>query len=131
MEPKLTDLPERERRTAPRTLLDQYESVQFNVRGLPHLYQFKIRDISAQGLCILVRQDSDILPRLVVGDTLEMAYQKTPPTEPGRPLQTRITHVTRQGTGRYSGHSLVGLAVIDDSTGEKGAKAEGAPSPAA
>lgn len=124
-------LPDRERRATPRTRLDQYESVQFSVQGLPHLYQFKIRDISAQGMCILVRQDSGILPRLAVGDTLEMAYHKDPPTEPARTLRTRITHVTRQGTGRYSGHSLVGLAVIDDSADEKDFETESSPSPAA
>ena len=105
--------PEKERRAAPRTVLEEFQSVQFSVQDLPYLYQFKIRDVSSQGLCILVRQDSNILPHLVVGNILEMEYQKTPSTEHGQVFQTRISHVTHQDQGRFRGHSLVGLKVVD------------------
>ncbi|MBI9082866.1 MAG: PilZ domain-containing protein [Desulfobacterales bacterium] len=104
---------EMERRAEPRTFLEQFQSVQFSVQGMPYLYQFKIRDISSQGLCIMVRQDSNILPHLTVGDILEMEYRKISSAASGQTLRTRISHVTRQNLGRFKGHSLVGLKVVD------------------
>lgn len=104
---------EMERRAEPRTFLEQFQSVQFSVQGMPYRYQFKIRDVSSQGMCIMVRQDSNILPHLTVGDILEMEYRKIPSAAPGQTLQTHISHVTRQDLGRFKGHSLVGLKVVD------------------
>ena len=55
---------ESERRVESRSLPTQYHSVQFTKQGLNITYQFKIRNISTKGMCILVREDSHVMNHL-------------------------------------------------------------------
>jgi len=49
-----------------RTILDKYFSVQFSLNGMGPTYLFKLRDISLNGICILVKEDSAVLKHLKV-----------------------------------------------------------------
>ena len=60
----------RERRYETRTVLDQYYSVEFRLKDIASTYQFKLRDISSNGMGILVHKGSEVLRYLKVGDTL-------------------------------------------------------------
>lgn len=108
----MTDSPE-ERRSEPRRIIDQYHSVEFSIRECAYLYQFKIWDISARGLCILVREDSDLLNHLKVGEILELKYYTTAPSRPIEHLKTEIKHITRDEEGRFKGLVLVGLSILE------------------
>ena len=55
-----------------RTILDKYYSVQFSLSKMDPAYLFKLRDISSNGLCILVKQDSTVFRQLNEGDILDM-----------------------------------------------------------
>ena len=46
-------------RSESRTILDKYFSVQFSLNGMGPTYLFKLRDISLNGICILVKEDSE------------------------------------------------------------------------
>ena len=98
-----------DRRIESRTLLDRYHSVQFTKQGLDITYQFRIRNISKKGVCILVRQDSNLMGHLKVGDILDMKYY----SEEGKRLidqsRTKIIHITKGKPGWFEGHYLVGL----------------------
>lgn len=106
-------LPEnmKERRSEKRSAADKYYSVQFQPKGLPSVYQFKIRNISSKGLCILIKNDSQVLEHLKVGDSLKMTYYAEDSTTHTRIMQTRIKHISPGKPGHFEGHHLVGLVI--------------------
>ena len=52
-----------DKRTEPRTIVDEYYSVEFRIPVADSriTYQYKIRDISDHGMCLLVKEDSAVL----------------------------------------------------------------------
>jgi hypothetical protein len=100
-----------ERRAEARSPADRYYSVQFTVAGLRSHYQFKTWNISQKGLCILVKEGSAVLEYLHAGDVLEMTYYANDPLGTQETLKTRIQHITKNETGRFQGHYLVGLSI--------------------
>lgn len=103
-----------EKRAETRTELEKYHSVEFKVQEQGNLYQFKIWNISAKGMCLLVRDDSEVLSDLEVGRILDMKYYTTDFSQPAEALKTEIKHITKEEEGRFKGHVLVGLFVLDD-----------------
>jgi hypothetical protein len=95
-----------------RTILDKYYSVQFTLSRMDPAYLFKLRDISSNGLCILVKQDSTVFRQLNEGDILDMEYNPTESSEPTKLLKTQIT--SKNCYDRFKGHSLVELSIIDN-----------------
>ena len=63
---------DQDRRSEKRIAPDRYYSVQFSVKDLAYIYQFKIRDVSAEGLCILVDENSEVLKHLKACDVIDM-----------------------------------------------------------
>ncbi len=95
-----------------RTILYNYYSVQFSLNKMDPAYLFKLRNISDNGLCILVKQDSSAFKQLNVGDILNMEYN---PTESSGPTKLLKTHITSKNCyDRFKGHSLVELTIIDN-----------------
>jgi len=94
------------------TILDKYYSVQFSLSKMDPAYLFKLRDISSNGLCILVKQDSTVFRQLNEGDILDMEYNPTRSSGPTKLLKTQIT--SKNSYDRFKGHSLVELAIIDN-----------------
>jgi len=72
----------------------------------------KLRDISNNGLCILVKQDSTVFRQLKEGDILDMEYNPTEASCPAKLLKTQIT--SKNCCDRFKGHSLVELSIIDN-----------------
>lgn len=103
----------KERRAEPRSIIDQYHSVEFSIRNCPFTYQFKIWDISLKGVCVLVKEGSDLLNHIKVGDILELKYYTTDSSKPIEYLSTEIRHVTKDDTGRFKGLYLVGLSILE------------------
>ena len=101
-----------ERKSDAKTILDEYYSVQFFINGKGPGYLFKLRNISSNGHCILVKQDSFVFKALNVGDILDMEYNQPESFGVGTLLKTRIT--SKIPHERYSGHSIVELSVIDN-----------------
>jgi len=95
-----------------RTILDNYYSVQFTLSRMDPAYLFKLRDISSNGLCILVKQDSSAFRQLKVGDVVNMEYNPTESSGPSKLLKTQIT--SKNCYDRFKGHSLVELKVLTD-----------------
>jgi len=101
-----------DRRSEERTLIDRYYSVEFSKRGLDAVYQFKIWNISKKGICIVVKEDSALMGHLKVGDILDMKYYPSDESGPVEHKKTEITHITKNAHGRFKGHYLVGLSMI-------------------
>ena len=95
-----------------RTILDKYYSVQFSLSKMDPAYLFKLRNISDNGLCILVKQDSSAFKQLKEGDILDMEYNPKEFSGPTKLLKTQIT--SKNCYDRFKGHSLVELSIIDN-----------------
>ncbi|MEJ2656620.1 MAG: hypothetical protein P8012_05420 [Desulfobacterales bacterium] len=99
-------------RSQAKSILDEYYSVQFYLNGRGPSYLFKLRDISSNGPCILVKQDSSVFNELKVGDILDMEYNQPESVGAGILLKTQIA--SKIPHDRYTGHSVVELAIIDN-----------------
>ena len=95
-----------------RTILDNYYSVQFTLSRMDPAYLFKLRDISSNGLCILVKQDSTAFKQLKVGDVVDMEYNPKEFSGSTKLLKTQIT--SKNCYDRFKGHSLIELSIIDN-----------------
>ncbi len=101
------------KRSERRKMTDKYFMVEFSKSGLTHFYNFKLRDISSKGMCILVKEGSDVLKSLKVGDILSMKYYSDEQSRPPNQCKTKIKHITKDEQGRFKGHCLVGLSIIE------------------
>jgi len=108
-----------ERRSEARTKVDQYYSVEFFVPDAEYIYQFKIWNLSSQGLCVAVKEGSNLLKHLQVGAVLNMKYYPTDLSSPAADLKTEIKHMTKQEEGRFSGHVLVGLLILEEQASDQ------------
>jgi hypothetical protein len=102
-----------ERRSETRRIVDEYYSVEFSIGDIPFLYQFKIWDLSTNGMCVLAKEGSDILKHLKVGDRVKMRYYQVDSMRPTGYLQTEIRHITKEDQGRLRGHYLIGLSILE------------------
>jgi len=102
-----------DKRSEPRTVLDQYYSVEFLLKEPGNIYQFKLRDLSSKGLCIIVNESSAVLKHVKIGETLDMKFH--PPDASGRAesLKTQIRHISKNDHKPFKGHFLIGLSIID------------------
>lgn len=99
-----------EKRSESRRIVERYYSVELSLKDHP-IYQFKLRDISSKGLCILVNESSAVLKLLEVGDSLEMKYNPPVASGPPEPFKTQIMHITKNKEEPFAGHVLIGLLI--------------------
>ncbi len=100
------------RRLDNRLSRNQYYSVQFKQSNLCTTYQFKIWNISTEGMCILARHDSIVMNHLNAGDILDMEYFSEKRGGPVDQVKTKIKHITKNEQGRFKGHYLVSLETL-------------------
>lgn len=106
-----------DKRSETRSPADKYSSVEFSTKKEVFTYQFKIRDVTSSGMGILVKEDSGAFKNLEVGDVLDMKYYPLNSLDPPDYLQTEIKHITKDETGRFKGHYLIGLSILEKQTG--------------
>ena len=94
-------------------LAADYHSVEFSIQGMELAYQFKIWNTFSTPMCVLVKEDSAILPSLKVGDTLNLKFYSNGTSHSAASLKTAIRHITRD-QGRFRGHYLVALEILED-----------------
>lgn len=90
-----------------------YCSAEFYVDGLEMPYQFRIQDFSAPCLYVLVKETSDIVSRLKVGETLNVKYYSSPSSPTKGYQKTAVRQITKNDRGRLRGHYLVGLEILE------------------
>ena len=103
----------REKRSEPRRILDQYYSVEFSISSTLPVHQFKVRDVSPSGIGILLNESSAVLDHLEVGNVLDMKYNPRNSSDLPEYLKTEIRHITKMEQGRYKGHYLVGMFILE------------------
>ena len=60
-----------------------------------------------------MKEGASILKHMKVGDILDMKYYKPDSPEPSDCIKTEIRHITREEQGRFKGHYLVGLSLLE------------------
>jgi hypothetical protein len=112
---KQTDKPTERRHELRTTKLPNHRA-EFKFTGVP-VYQLKVRDLSAKGVGIVVRADSNFLKMIQVGQELDI--KMIPGTgAAGAPdyQRSRIEHVSELKEGRFRGHMVVGLSISNKIT---------------
>ena len=93
--------------------VDQYHSVEFSINGLSVLHQFKIWKIPPTTMCLLIKENSDILRGLRVGDTLRMKYYSANSAYPSDYMETTIRHIGKNDQERFKKHYFIGLEIVE------------------
>lgn len=101
-----------EKRAELRTKPVKYHSIEFEIPESDCIYQFKIWDMTSKGSCLLVRNDSEVLKKIEVGDVFNMKLYPDDLSQPPEILKTIIIHITPENQGRFKGHHLVGLSIL-------------------
>jgi hypothetical protein len=102
-----------DKRSEPRTIPEKYHSVEISPEGLHSVYQFKVWDISQKGMCILVKEDSAVMEHIHVDDVVRMKYYQEDDLQSSAVMKTKIRHITKDEEGRFKGHYLVGLSILE------------------
>jgi hypothetical protein len=89
----------------------KYQSVEFSIQGIEYLHQFPIWNSEPASMFVLVKEDSEIVGRLKVGDVVKMKYYTDDMVCPTKYVDTEIRHITKDDEGRFRGHYRVGLSV--------------------
>jgi hypothetical protein len=101
-----------ERRSEIREKVEKMQSLELKLPNLP-IYVFKVKDISSNGICFLVKGDSDILNHIQVGQVLNMRCHAEDITKPSEVFISEIKHITKIDKGPYENHQLVGLMILE------------------
>ena len=96
---------------------NDFYSVEFLINGIKLLYQSKLWSNATAAMFALVKENSDILNRINVGDVLSMKYYSSDVRCPTKNYDTRIGYITRDHDGRFKGHFLVGLEILREQKG--------------
>lgn len=103
----------KEKNSQPVRSLNQFSSVEISTLDISYCYHFKLWTMASTNMCILVKEDSEILSQLKEGDTLNMKYYADDAFCPAENRNTAIRHVTKDDHGRFKGHYLVQLEILD------------------
>jgi hypothetical protein len=99
-----------EKRSKPRVVDLPNSMLEIKFPGQP-VYQLKIRDLSDDGVGIIVRQDSHLLLQIEVGQELVVKLISPEGCEgPSGQYQSRVEHVTEVHEGPFQGHMIIGLS---------------------
>ena len=88
-----------------------FHSVEIAIDGLAIPYQFKIWQNASRPMCLLVREDSEIVSRLKEGDVLNMRYYSEASKYPTEHMETEILQIERNQEGRFKGHYWIALGI--------------------
>jgi hypothetical protein len=101
-----------EKRAETRETLEKMQSVELKLPNLP-IYVFKLKDTSSNGICFLVKADSDILNHIQEGQILDLKYHTEDTAKPPEAFSSEIKHITKMDKGPYKDHRLVGLTILE------------------
>jgi len=101
-----------EKRSETRGTPKAFHGASIKLVGVP-LYQFKLKDTSENGASILVKEDSFMLNYLEVGQILNISFSSELESDHNGDFETEIVHITKMEEGRYNGHYLVGVRILN------------------
>jgi hypothetical protein len=100
-----------ERRSETRKTAGRLFGAEIKLPGVP-IHRFKLKDISPNGACILIKEDSSMINHIKAGQTLNMKYFSAYKTDPPA-IKSEIKYITKPEEGRFKGHYLVGVFISE------------------
>lgn len=113
MTDKMQDNQHRAIRSEVRNTASEYASIAFKPAGAALEYHFRLRDFSASGLGLLVKQDSRLLKHINTGDIVFAKYYKDDAATPPEHLKVQIQHISTPFSGKPENHVIVGLYFLE------------------
>jgi hypothetical protein len=104
-----------DRRSEPREPSRKFHSVEMKLASLP-IYLFKLKDISLNGACFLVKEGSSILEHLRVGQILNLRYHSEDEAEPSEVFKSEIKYIEKNLGGPFKGHYSIGVMLLEKQT---------------
>lgn len=101
-----------EMRSGPRKQLNQYYNVEFLVDGLDVAHQVKIWNKATKSIRLVIKEDSDILPRLKVGKTLKMIHCPVHSVYHCMHVEAVVRYITKEDQGQLKDYYIVGLEIL-------------------
>jgi hypothetical protein len=102
-----------ERRLEPRATNVSNHRAEFKLAGVP-VYQLKVRDVSANGVGIIIRADSKFLNMIQIGQELDVKLISfAEATDPSGRYRSRIEHISELQEGRFRGHMVIGISILN------------------
>ena len=95
-----------------RNCFDHYSSVEIPNTHTHFCYHFKLWRFDKSNTCILVKEDSQILPKLKEGDCLNMKYYGSEALSDAECRETTIQMIRKADNGKFKGHYLVYLDIL-------------------
>ena len=87
------------------------------ISGIP-VCEFDIKDLSGNGTCILVEENSMVLRNITIGQKIELSIAYPEATRKVLMQRSAIVHITRpDGNSPYCGYVLVGVRILDGEPG--------------
>lgn len=108
----------KELRSEVRHAASEGASIEFKPFGCTMTYHFPLRDISENGLGLLVNKASDIFRYIHVGDVYDMKFHKGNASPDPDHLRVEIRHISEPAGGKPRGHFIIGLHILGKMTGE-------------
>ena len=87
----------------------RFQSVELFIEGVECPHQFPIWEREPATMFVLVKQNSEILGHLRVGDVMDMKYYTEDSFCRTRTMETEISHMSREDEGRFQGQPLHGF----------------------
>jgi hypothetical protein len=112
------DNPKKEFRSEVRSLASEDASISFKPPEGQWEYQFKLRDFSASGLGLLVKETSDLLKHIRVGDVFPVKYYQGAAAMSSLNLRVKVRHISFPANGLPERHMVVGLNFLENNSEE-------------
>ena len=100
-----------ERRSETRKTAGRFFGAEIKLIGVP-IHRFKFKDLSTNGACILIKEDSNMMNHLKAGQILNMRYYSPNNTDTPT-IRSEIKHITKAEQGRFKGHFLIGVFISE------------------
>lgn len=95
-----------------RIRFEKLRSVELFIDEFNRIYQFKLWGNALTSMFVLVKEGSEILDLLNVGEIFSMNYSGQENGQPAETLETRIKYINKVDQGRFKGHYITGLALM-------------------
>ncbi len=106
--PTMTD----ENQTA--SIQPKYYSVEFPLKSIQPVYQFKLRPSAQNSFFLLVKNGSDIVSQLKLGHIVPMKYYSEDSMHTIEVHKTQIMEIVKETHGPFRGHYRIELGIISD-----------------
>ena len=77
------------------------------------IYQFRLINVTDEGASILIKDDSAFLNMIEVGQIVDVNFISPKGLNPTGMYKTEIRHITKMDKGKYNGHRLVGILILE------------------